>query len=892
MRGVVGSAIAPDQVLALPGATAAAVAWRSRGQLNVTVIAKATFAFAPDAEMPRGAPQPIFAANVHHDGDPLRSVRFTSDLAPYLGRADALFTGHACAPPGTSVLSLPVRLAIFDRGRAVLDKGLLVQDRAPFQSLPIVYERAHRGADGQENPLGVDPKAGKEQATVLDPARPQRPAGYGPIAGAWPARKRLLGNTSLSALEGPVHEIPEPFDWSYFQAAPPDQWIDHLRGGEWLVLHGLHPTVPHLKMRLPEARGLARIHGLAAFGVEEGQPLALHADTLRIDGEEQRCALVFRRSFPVPSEAALARVRVVAGVEQPGAPLEWPTRLEDRAPPSRGAAPPSRGAAPPEGAVPAVGAIVVGATGRAPRGLAAAAMTTDIAEGALEAALRSAHPFRPQGAPLAVAIREAAPAPPQQQDAGASAPGSERGPAPLAAIARPRAPRWVATTQDVPDLSDEAPSSARALPFQEPPPGAAPALLVGASAPRARIERVATGTLEVSVDEPAGAELRSALPFTGPGVAPAAPPAAAPPGAAEGAALDAPRTEGWAAPAPPQQQDAGASAPGSERGPAPLAAIARPRAPRWVATTQDVPDLSDEALSSARALPFQEPPPGAAPALLVGASAPRARIERVATGTLEVSVDEPAGAELRSALPFTGPGVAPAAPPAATPPGAADDPALDAPRTEGWAAPAPEQYIGWPADPPLLGPVAERAQAAQGAPSPAPGTVPYFEPAAPVSTAAPLAAAPAPEPAPPDPDPASFSLERFAAVTAELAAGRAPRAAVLASHALGERAWSAIDRHWADAIKKDAAHGAGRLRSAYDSAYVATVERFRGPLTPAEYARLVVAVERKQSDRVLDELRIQRPALMHVMRVWTKKAAADPRLFGEVSAALASLRAQ
>ncbi|WP_437927502.1 DUF2169 domain-containing protein [Sorangium sp. So ce291] len=788
-----GSAIARDQVVALPGAAAAAVAWRSRGQLNVTVIAKATFAFAPDAETPRVAPQEIFTANVHHDGSPLSSVRFTSDLAPYLARADVLFTGHACAPPGTSVQSLPVRLAIFDRGRAVLDKSLLVQDRTPFHALPLVYERAHRGADGQENPLGVDPKAGKEQPTVLDPLRPERPAGYGPIARAWPARKRLLGGTSPSALGGAIQEIPEPFDWSYFQSAPPDQWIDHLRGGEWLVLHGLHRAVPHLKMRLPEARGLARVHGLSGFGVEEGQLLALNADTLRIDGEEERCTLVFRRSFPVPSEAALARVRVVAGVEQAGAPLEWPQRLEDRAPPSRGAAP-AIGAAPAVGAVGASGAggavavggagaaVEAGAARRAPRGLAAAAMTADIAEDALEAASRPAHPFRPQGAPLAVVIREAAPPPASQQDSGASAPGGEPGAAPLPAIARPKAPRWVATTQDVPDLPDEALSGARALPFQEPPPGAAPALPPAVpSAPRARTERVASGTLEVSVDEPAGAQPRSALPFPGHAVAPAAPPAVAP-----------------------------------------------------------------------------AAPPAVAPAALLT--------------------------------------VAPAALPAVAPPSAADDPAFGASLTEGWAAPAPKQYIGWPAQPPLLGSVAERAQAAQSAPSPAPCTVPYFEPAAPASPAAPPApapgAAPAPEPAPPEPDPASFPLERFAAVTAEIAEGRAPRPDVLASHELGDRAWSAIDRHWADAIKKDAAHGAGRLRSAYDSAYVAAVERFRGPITPAEYARLVVAVERKQGDRVLDELRIQRPALMHVMRLWTKKAAGDPRLFSEVSAALAALRAE
>jgi hypothetical protein len=40
-------AFAPDQVTALPVATAAAFAWRARGQLQVTVLVKATFVFTP-----------------------------------------------------------------------------------------------------------------------------------------------------------------------------------------------------------------------------------------------------------------------------------------------------------------------------------------------------------------------------------------------------------------------------------------------------------------------------------------------------------------------------------------------------------------------------------------------------------------------------------------------------------------------------------------------------------------------------------------------------------------------------------------------------------------------------------------------------------------------------
>ena len=76
--------------------------------------------------------------------------------------------------------------------------------------------------------------------------------------------------------------------------------------------------------RLPGARGIARIHGLAAFGVTEGQPLALHADTLRIDTDEELCTITFRGTFPVTDEDALGDVTIAVGVETPGRPIAWP----------------------------------------------------------------------------------------------------------------------------------------------------------------------------------------------------------------------------------------------------------------------------------------------------------------------------------------------------------------------------------------------------------------------------------------------------------------------------------------------------------------------------------------------------------------------------------------
>lgn len=311
-----------DVVTPLPGAAAAAIAFRHAGRLHVTVIVKATFAFAPDAEMPRVEPQPIFRDEVPHDA-PARSVRFASDLTPCRPRAEVLLTGHAHAPPSGPVRTLPVRLAVFRGDRALLDKTLVAQDPAGFTRLPLVYERAYGGPGFVENPAGTGVAPGSAAPNLVDPARPKRAAGFAPIARDWPVRARLLGATRRDPLDAAIAQIPDTLDWAYFQAAPPDQQIDSLRGDEWIVLEGLHPSRPRSRMRLPDARGRARLHGLSAFGVSEGQPLELTADTLHIDADTQRCTLVWRRNLPLANDAALEALRVVAGVELPGAALAW-----------------------------------------------------------------------------------------------------------------------------------------------------------------------------------------------------------------------------------------------------------------------------------------------------------------------------------------------------------------------------------------------------------------------------------------------------------------------------------------------------------------------------------------------------------------------------------------
>lgn len=142
---------------------------------------------------------------------------------------------------------------------------------------------------------------------------------------------------------------------------------------------------------------------------------------------------------------------------------------------------------------------------------------------------------------------------------------------------------------------------------------------------------------------------------------------------------------------------------------------------------------------------------------------------------------------------------------------------------------------------------------------------------------------------PPEPEPdesIELTVEQVAAIAAELAEGKQERAKVLQAHGLRERIWRRNERRWADAIETESARGTHALRGAYDAAYVAKVEGFRGPITIEEYARIAVGLERGQANDVLDGLRIQRPALLPIVRLWTRKVAKDMKLGDAATQAL------
>ncbi|MBL9024289.1 MAG: DUF2169 domain-containing protein [Myxococcales bacterium] len=321
----------PLAIIATQDVACGARLWSVGGRRRATIFVKATFSLARGGPMQLVAPAPLLLGDQHHEGNLERSVLACADVAPYLPRAEVLLTGHACATSPSP--SLPVRLAVVG-SRPLVDKTLHVFGErmwlegeqmtapVPFTRIPLRYERAYRGPAGfEENPVGMPIGPGLPVANIIDPADPFGPAGFGPIAALWPARRRLLRDLDPSVVEAPAPQIPDPFAWSFFHAAPPDQRCSFFEGNEWVVLEGMHPELARIESQLPGARAQARVYGVEATGHRE---VGLSADTLWIDADRLIACLCWRGNFEVESDAALASAQVFAGLEMPGRPIPWP----------------------------------------------------------------------------------------------------------------------------------------------------------------------------------------------------------------------------------------------------------------------------------------------------------------------------------------------------------------------------------------------------------------------------------------------------------------------------------------------------------------------------------------------------------------------------------------
>jgi len=139
-----------------------------------------------------------------------------------------------------------------------------------FETMSFGFENAFGGANYELNPLGkgmdeitlesgekVVPLPNIEHPDKLLTSESQRPdpESFSPIDISWQQRTKKMGTYDEKWIKEKAPAYPDDMDWTHFNTAPQNQWIDnYFSGGEDYELVNMHPEKPSIKGQLPDYR--------------------------------------------------------------------------------------------------------------------------------------------------------------------------------------------------------------------------------------------------------------------------------------------------------------------------------------------------------------------------------------------------------------------------------------------------------------------------------------------------------------------------------------------------------------------------------------------------------------------------------------------------------------
>lgn len=290
--------------------------------LTATFVVKAAFKLQPGgiAELLPEDQQPEFGGDQFQGDDPAQGLRYASDFALFKPGADLLLAGHCHAPMGESVKRTNVVFGVGDTAKRLLVFGDRFWIRGPlgasmsepqaFVRMPLNWTRSFGGQSDPRNPAGrgiaeitlangtnATPLPNTESAHSLISSPHDRPVpvGFGPLEPTSPLRASKTGTYNAQWLEQRWPWLPDDFDWTFFNAAPPDQQLQgrFLRGDEPLRFDNMHPDVASYECRLSAERVRLFVNRRKGPSlVFEEVPLRL--DTLFADMDAETVTLVWR----------------------------------------------------------------------------------------------------------------------------------------------------------------------------------------------------------------------------------------------------------------------------------------------------------------------------------------------------------------------------------------------------------------------------------------------------------------------------------------------------------------------------------------------------------------------------------------------------------------------
>jgi len=223
-----------------------------------------------------------------------------------------------------SLTAGPLRKAIRVFGDRVWEERGVVpsmSNPAPFEAMPLVWERAYGGMDnkGKElraearNPVGrgYHAKDGEkelngsplpnleDQADLITSWKQSpAPACFAPICGHWEPRLSFAGTYDPQWQRERAPYLPSDFDSRFFQLAPPGLVASgYLQAGDWIEAKGVTPS-GILRVQLPPVR-------IEVTYLVDGspQPVPANLDTVLIEPDQNRLSLVWRAALRCDKKA-------------------------------------------------------------------------------------------------------------------------------------------------------------------------------------------------------------------------------------------------------------------------------------------------------------------------------------------------------------------------------------------------------------------------------------------------------------------------------------------------------------------------------------------------------------------------------------------------------------
>lgn len=252
-------------------------------------------------------------------------------------RGEVLLVARCHASGGVPVSSRRVSVRVGPVGKSldifgdrvwVRERGILRRgDPTPFASLDIDWAHAYGGPGYPANPVGKgfpgDPSDNPlPLPNVEDPVHPllspddrPAPAGLGALGLMWSDRSGRIGRYRPGEIGREPPPLPENADWTLFNQAPSDQWVERFwTGGEPFSLEGLHPEKDRQEGRLPRIV-VRSIVAKKDGGVSE---VMLSPETLWLFPDLELGVMIHRGSLPLSSDDAEEVDSVLLAAEDPG----------------------------------------------------------------------------------------------------------------------------------------------------------------------------------------------------------------------------------------------------------------------------------------------------------------------------------------------------------------------------------------------------------------------------------------------------------------------------------------------------------------------------------------------------------------------------------------------